>query len=232
MSTVSSRRIALLLAVGLGVALGGYGLRTVTSPSTPELLEPTAEVPLAPAATPERAARVMDRLQQFREGNAGLRLSLGSDDVTALLRHVLPGVLPKGLTEPRVTFRDDRVRVEARLSTADFVGRAPLVSVLGALPDTITVDVLGRLVNEGELLRFEVHEARAGRVPVPGTALVAIAAELTPPSETAFAATGEEPTLSIRRPVGFALAEVADGRLVLSRGEPTIERAVDGSDDP
>ncbi|MBT8489162.1 MAG: hypothetical protein HKN72_17275 [Gemmatimonadetes bacterium] len=232
MSTVPSRRVALLVAVGLGVALGAYGLRTVTSPSTLERLEPVSEMSLAPAATPERAARVMDRLQLFRDGQAGLRLSLGSDDVTALLRHGLPGVLPEGLKEPRVTFHADRVRVEARLATKDFVGRAPLVSVVGALPDTITVDVVGRLVNVGELLRFEVYEAYAGRVPVPAPALMAIAAELAPPSETAFVATGEKPTLSIRRPAGFALAEVADGRLVLRRGEPTIDRAVDGSDDP
>lgn len=232
MSTTSSRRTALLSAVVLGGALAVIGLRTVAS--TPPGEDPSlwAEVPPAPEATPELAAQTMDRLQLFRAGTSGPRLSLGSDEVTALLRHGLPGVLPVGLIDPVVTFEGDRVRVDARLVPADFVGRAPLASVLGALPDTIRVDLRGRLNGGGDYLSFEVDEAHAGPVPLPATVVAAIASELGESSGARMASTGGEPAFGIRRPTGFAAVDVRNGRLELRRYEPMIDRAVDGSDDP
>lgn len=229
MSVGSSRRVSLVAFVALVVFLGVLGLRTVRTPPASQPPESAADVP---RATPELAQRAMDRLRHFRDGKAGFRLSLGSDDVTALLRHGLPGVLPMGLTNPLVTFEGERVRVEARLATEHFVARKALVAVLGVLPDTVPVEVVGRLEDGDDFLRFVVHEARAGLVPLPSAALAAIASELARPSGSAFAATGEVPSLAMRRPIGISLAEVVDGRLVLRRDEPKVDRAVDGSEDP
>ncbi len=232
MSTPSSRKTALLTAVVLGSALAAIGLRSVASTPTGEDPRPWADVAPAPEATPELAAGVMDRLQLFRSGMSGPRLSLGSDDVTALLRHGLPGVLPVGLIDPVVTFEGDRVRVDARLVAADFVGRAPLASVLGALPDTIHVHLRGRLNGRGDYLSFEVDEAHAGPVPLPATVVAAIATEIGESSGARMASAGGDPTFGIRRPTGFAAADVRNGRLELRRYEPMIDRAVDGSEDP
>lgn len=232
MNTTSSRRVTLLAAVVIGGALATVGLRTMASTPPGEDAVLWADAPPAPQATPELAARVMDRLQHFRAGTSGPRLSLDSDDVTALLRHGLPGVLPSGLIDPVVTFDGDRVRVDARIVAADFVGRASLASVLGALPDTLRVDLRGRLNGGGEYLSFEVDEAHAGPVPLPAAAVAAIASKLTESSGPRMASTGDEPTFGIRRPSGFAAVDVRNGRLELRRYEPMIDRAVDGSDDP
>lgn len=227
-----SRRVTLLGAVVLGVVLGAVGLRTMTAPSGSEPGKEFADVLVAPEATPELASRAMDRLELFRAGNAGLRLSLGSDDVTALLRHGFPGVLPAGVADPRVTFVGDRLRVEARVATAEFPGSPRLASALGALPDTVAVDLLGRLVSARGHVRFEVQEARAGPIPVPLAVVSAIARELVQAPETRMASSNEDPAFVLRQPRGFSTVEVANGRLVLRRDERMIDRAVDGSDDP
>ncbi len=229
--TTSSRRIALLSTVVVCVVAAAVGLRT-RSTTPAEDGTRLGEVPAAPAATPERAARAMERLRLFREGNSGVRLSLGSDDVTALLRHSLPGVLPAGVTDPYVAFVGHRVRVEARVSTDDFVAKAPLASVLGALPDTVSVDVVGTLVSVHGTLRFEVEEAHAGPVRLPAAVVAAIADELSTASGTRMAASGGTPTVTLRQPSGFATLEVVDDRLVLRRDERMVDRAVDGSDHP
>lgn len=232
MSSPASRRAAFLGAVVFGAALAVIGLRPGAPSDDREVAAALPETPVATSASPELAARAVDRLQIFRAGNAGRRLSLSSDEVTALLRHALPGVLPAGIADPVVVLEGGVVRVEARLSTADFVGRAPLAAVLGALPDTVTVDLLGRLTTEGDRLFFAVDEAHAGRVPLPAGAVAAIAAELSEQSDLRIASSEGKPSLSVRWPAGVALVAVVGDRLVLDRDERMVDRAVDGSDDP
>lgn len=189
--------------------------------------------PRAPDATPELAARTVDRLQLFRTGNAGRRLALTDDEITALLRHAMPGVLPSGIRDPVVRLASGTVLVEARLVSADFVGSGLLASVLGALPDTLDVDLRGRLSSSHDGLVLTVEDARASGVPLPGGAVAAIARALTDDSgEGATSLGGERASLSMRWPDGVAHAAVVGDRLLLDRAEPMVDRAVDGSDEP
>lgn len=231
MSSPASRRLSLLVVAVLGVAMAAFGLRRGAGPTPGEAEQPLADEWAQPTATPALAERTVDRLQLFRTGTAGRRLTLTSNEITALLRHALPGVVPTGIADPVVTLEEGVVFVEARLVTAEFVGRAPLASVLGALPDTVSVDLSGRVEVHGDRLVFHVLEAHAARVPLPASAVAAIAGEMAAQSGEGVVVEGE-PSLSIRWPSGVAFVAVVDDRLILDRDEPLPDRAVDGSDDP
>jgi hypothetical protein len=187
----------------------------------------------APAATPELALRTVDRLQLFRTGNAGARLTLTDDEITALLRHGMPGVLPPGIHDPVVRLSSGSVRVEARLATDEFVGRRPLTSALGALPDTLVVDLRGRLSSSPERLVLTVEDARASGVPLPAAVVAAIANALATESGDDVGFRGEAgASFGMRWPDGVAAVAIVGDRLFLDRDEPMVDRAVDGSDEP
>lgn len=186
-----------------------------------------------PAATPELASRTVDRLQLFRTGNAGARLTLTDDEITALLRHGMPGVLPAGIHDPVVRLTSGAVLVEARLATDEFAGRGPLTSVLGALPDTLAVALRGRLSSSPDRLVLTVENARASGVPLPPGVVAAIVGALAAESGDDVKSGGEgAASLSMRWPDGVAAVTVVGDRLFLDRDEPMFDRAVDGSDEP
>lgn len=211
------------------IAIFGLRRETGAPPGTPVL---PAETEVS-AATPELAARTVDRLQLFRAGNGGARMSLSADELTALLRHAMPGVLPAGVDDASVRLRAGVVVVEARVATADFVARAPLAAVMGALPDTLQVGLRGRLATSGDRLLLHVESAHASGVPLPAGAVAAIAASLAEQGGgRVLPGDGKDASLGLRRPDGLALVAVVGDRIVLDRDERMGDRAVDGSDDP
>ena len=102
------RRIAgfgLAVSVGLvgSVALGALAVRSTgdnvaLAPHAKLPPKPTTEVDAGPVA----AMRMVDRLQLFQTGNAGTRIELDGSELTALLRHTIPGILPAGVSDPVV----------------------------------------------------------------------------------------------------------------------------------
>lgn len=220
------------VAAGAVVAASLFIVRSTrdTRPA-PETAAPSAS-PLDSVADALLADRAVDRLQRFRSGDAGARLSLTADEVTAVLRHAMTGVLPEGVTEPRVRLEGGRVVVEARLAADDFVASAPLSSVLGGVSDTIDVELTGHLRTVPGRLVFSIEHARASGIPVPPSAVAAIAAALAEDSDDRVAPVeGQGAALSLPWPEGVALVAV-DDRFVLDRAEPIADRAVDGSDNP
>jgi hypothetical protein len=226
-------RGALLGVVVASVALGVFMLLPPPpAPGAPAGMRDTGRLD-APAATPELASRTVDRLKLFRTGNAGVRLTLTDDEITALLRHGMPGVLPPGIHDPVVRLESGSVRVEARLATDEFVGRGPLTSALGALPDTLVVDLRGRLSSSPDRLVLTVEDARASGVPLPAAVVTVIASAVAAESGDDVVSRGEAAAaLSMRWPDGVAAVAVVGDRLFLDRDEPMADRAVDGSDEP
>lgn len=233
MSAAAVRRGALVGAVLAGVILGVVLLRGSSPQPASSAGAPDTDRLSAPAATPELAARTVDRLQLFRTGNTGPRLTLTDDEITALLRHAMPGVLPPGIHDPVIRLASGTVLVEARLASEEFVGRGPLASVLGALPDTLEVDLRGRLSSSRDRLVLTVENARASGVPLPAGVVAAIAGALAEDSgDDALSRAEEHASLSVRWPDGVASVGVVGDRLFLDRDEPMVDRAVDGSDEP
>lgn len=232
MTTPTRRGAGLLAVVAFGAAVIWIGLRPVTD-TTPLRERPTSVETSDPSVDPQVAEAAFRRVEIFRSGGAGERISLTEDEVTALLRHAVPGMLPAGVVDPTVRLESGAILVEARLASNEFAATGPLASALGVLPDTIVVDLRGRLVSTRSRFAFYVEEARASHVPLPRGAVVAIAGALAARADDRLVADGvEEPTLTVRWPAGVTFAEVVGDRLVLRRDEPNVDRAVDGSDVP
>jgi len=203
---------------------------TLADSGAPGPGRPRGEAPRprpAPTAEAEVAGRAIARLQLFRTGDAGRTLTLTGEELTAVLRGALPGILPHGVSDPMVRLVDGEVRIEARLSRADFVASKLLVSVLGVLPDTVDVELRGRLARHGGRLAFRVERSWASRVPLPPWVVRTIAIDLG--ERVMVADSSEAPVLTVRWPDGVGDVIVAGDRLVLERPEPILDRAVDGS---
>jgi hypothetical protein len=118
--------------------------------------------------SPELAEAALDRFTRFRRGEMGSQLSLSATDVVSVIRYSATGLLPDGVSDPDVEFRDGRVTLTARVSVEAFPGLPTLGSVLGFLPDTVSVSVSGALTPLDEnRIALVVYSVRAAFIPVP-----------------------------------------------------------------
>lgn len=230
-TTTRSRAAVLLLVVLAAAAVVGVGLgRDRHTPSSVATgVDADSVRSLADA---ELAARAVDRLQLFRDGSRGGQLRLTAEEVTAVLRHAVPGMLPAGVVDPVVRLESGAVLVEARLVSAEFAGSAPIATVLGVLADTLDVDLRGRLEGAGDQLIFRVERARASQVPLPGAVVSAVARALAQQGGDRTERPAGDATFSFRWPEDVALVAIIEDRFVLERGERILDQAVDGIDDP
>lgn len=121
----------------------------------------------APAPTQELADSVMGRIQAFREGGE-VRMALGSREITSVIRYAVPGLLPAGIQDPRVTLEDDRLRLNAIVLRHEFPDLPDLGRILGILPDTLNVELHASLMPFGqEESALLVHGLEASRIPIP-----------------------------------------------------------------
>lgn len=208
-AVVERRGLAMFMAV---VALGLYALRG--EPVTPDAPPPLATV--GAVESEENAARVASiaeaRLRLFTTGNGGDRLVLDGDEITAVLRHSIPGVIPSGVSSPIVSFLDGKVRVTARIAAAAFPGTPVLAPVLDVLPDTIDVELRGHVLRDGRTVALRIDRVSAGRVPIPRAVVAAVVASLGVPGPT-----DSHPTLRLAWPDGVTAMNVRGDRLVLER---------------
>ena len=77
--------------------------------------------------SPELADAALDRFARFRRGEMGAQLSLSATDVVSVIRYSATGLLPDGVSDPDVEFRDGRVilkcaRLGRRLSQVAYPG--------------------------------------------------------------------------------------------------------------
>ena len=64
------------------------------------------------------AEETADRLRLFRAGRGEERIVLGGEELSALLRHAVPGVIPPGVSRPTVSLEDGTMHVTARVAPA------------------------------------------------------------------------------------------------------------------
>jgi hypothetical protein len=124
----------------------------------------TEEVPPSPA----RADSVVVRVQEFRRGEGPDQLAFGGSDLTSVLLYTVPGLIPDGVTDPRVTLAEGRVRLRARVALQSFPDLPDLGPVVGILPDTLDVELEASLMPFGqERAALLVHGIEASRIPLP-----------------------------------------------------------------
>mgnify|MGYP001045992355 CR=1 FL=1 len=164
------RRILLLLLL-VATAYAGFRWGPAVFPRLEEwagIERDRVEEAAGPQPTPELAEETLDRFEALRAGTAGTRMALGGTELTAVIRHAIPGLLPAGVSEPEVRLQEGRVHLEARVSTASFPRLPALDQVVGFLPDTLPVEVRGSLMPYDQVnLALVVDRIRAARIPVP-----------------------------------------------------------------
>ena len=142
--------------------------------------------PLGDEATPELAEAALDRFEDFRRDPDAGRMALGGPELSALVRHAIPGLMPEGVSDVVVSLRDGRVRVGARVALEAFPRLPQFRDVVGILPDTVLLDLEGVLVPlDQAFMALLVERVEASRIPLPrrmvGDVLVALGRQ-GPPS--------------------------------------------------
>ena len=159
---ISSGRVFLLSGLLLAAAAGAWWVL----PRAGDRLGPPEE-PQADAISPELADATLDRVEGLR-GASGGQLALGGPELSSVVRYALPGILPPGVSEPAVAIEAGTVTVTARVATAAFPDLPALGEVIGMLPDTVPIEVEGRLSGYGkESLAFFVRHVEAAHLPLP-----------------------------------------------------------------
>ena len=201
-----------LVIVAVLAAYGGWKWGHRIFPRMEERLGIGHVEPAGSPATREAAARATARIEEFRDSEK-TELRLDSSEVSSLLRSV-PGLLPDGVIEPSVSFADDRIAVDARVLPADIPDLPRLGGIVGLLPDTVEVLVVGSILPSGEkgtLLLIEGIALQGWPIP-PGSfpEILATLGGRSPPG-----APGS--TVLVPAMWGLRGARIEDGRLVLVR---------------
>jgi hypothetical protein len=177
-------------------------------------LDPVAEDTLMPPVTPELADSVVSAVRSFQSGEGEAQMALDGQELTAVLRYAVAGLLPEGVTRPEVRLSDGRVQLEARVALDAFPELPDLGPILGILPDTLAVELEGSLLPFGDgKAAFLVQGLEASGVPLPRRLvpeiLQAMGREDLPglPPEA----------LTISLPSGLSSAYILTDSLILSR---------------
>lgn len=165
----------------------------------------------APAGiSPETAERAAEKLDRLREDDEVVRLS--EVEIASLIRYRWSGWVPAVLREPAVSLAGDTLRIGGRLP-AELLPMVPeLERVRDFLPDTVDVEVAGRL---GPLApgraALDIGEIEVAGLPLPARFYPLVLERLgrrdepgLPPAAIAFAL-----------PDGVSSARVEGGDLVL-----------------
>lgn len=218
--------LSAVLVVGVFVALMGGRTPAFEVGSVADQVSAAIKAKADPAPLHLLAERTVDRLLVFRTSDGPASMTLGSDEVTALINETLPGLLPAGVDYVDIVVRNGGILLRAQVLTDDWVGAQRLRSVMAVLPDILHAEVDGNLVRIGRRLRLQVSSARVNGVWLPGPIVDALLGEL--PMSVMQA---DGPILQVTLPDGIDDVRVVGDQLVLFAIEPTRERTVDDQDD-
>lgn len=208
-------RVALLLLL-VAAAYVGWRWGPAVFPRVEEWLggEPV-ETAEEPSPTPELADSVLGRVQAFREAPGEGRLALGGREITSVLRYTVPGLIPRGVQEPVVRLRDDRVDLRARVSLGSFPELPDLGPVMGMLPDTVDVELEASLMPFGsEEAALLVHGLEASRIPLPRRMIPEILSAIGRAERAGL----PPDALAVPLPAGVSSAYILSDSLILTRG--------------
>ena len=168
------------------------------------------------------AARTAERLLFFGSGRGALSISLGLDELTALLNEILPGLLPVGVEQARLSMSHGVAAVHARIVTRYWVGTSTLGSLFSVMPDTINAELKGILSGTGRRLTLEVIGARAQGISLPA-AVVDVLIEQLPMRTNAVGDRGLEFIL----PKEIAGVHVTGDKVILVLAGSILDRTDD-----
>ena len=173
-------------------------------------VEMTAET----VSSPELADSVMARVQQFRRGEGPSHLALGASEVTSILRYSVPDLMPVGVVDPEVTFKDGRVHFRSRVALTAFPDLPDLGPILGILPDTLDVDLQAAMMPFGDgKAALLVHRVEASRIPLPGRLVPEILRAMGRKEQPGL----PPEALLVPLPPGLGSAYILTDSLILSR---------------
>lgn len=165
-------------------------------------------------ADPALAEAAMLRYDAFAAGEGADSLVLRAAEVSSLLRHALPGIVPPGASHPTVRFEDGAalVRVEVALSA---LPRVPeLEGILEMLPETVPLELRGVLEPRGPgELALRATGIEASRIPIPRRFFPSILEALGREDRPRLPADA----VAVPLPPGVGSAYIAADRLVLTR---------------
>ena len=206
-------RRAVLVVVLLGVAYLGWVFLPVFFPE----IRGWAGLTDAPSSggaepSPSLADSVLSRVQDLRQGGHG-EMALGGRELTSVLRYSLPGLIPSGIRDLAVELDEGRVRVSAEVALAAFPEIPDLGPILGILPDTVNVVLLGSLMAFGDQeSAFLVHGLDASRIPIPRRFIPGILRGIGRVDRPGLPAEA----LSVPLPAGLRSAYILSDSLILS----------------
>jgi hypothetical protein len=165
-------------------------------------------------ATPELADSVLARVQLFRREEGPSQLVLGADELTSVLRYSAPELMPVGVVDPEVTFKDGRVHFRSRVALTSFPDLPDLGPILGILPDTLDVTVQAAMMPFGNgTAVLLVHRLEASRIPLPGRLVPEILLAMGRKDRPGL----PPEALLVRLPPGLSSAYILADSLFLSR---------------
>lgn len=200
--------IAAVLAFQQGILRLPPGYSGTTGDS-PERSPPTAA--LATAAE--------EKLRRLRAGEAE-QIALGGAELESLLLLRHEGLIPPLIDDTRVDLNGDMLHLRGRIAADRIPNVGDLGLVLSMLPDTVDVEVAGRLAAAGEgRSALRVESIRVGAFPVPQRLFAPILARLGREDMPGL----HSDELPIPLPPGVRSAYVRADSLVLSRRSDAAE---------
>jgi len=165
-------------------------------------------------ASPELADSVMARVQEFRRGDGPGQLALGDGELTSILRHSVPELVPDGITNPQVTLRDGRVHFRARVALSSFPDLPDLGPIIGLLPDTLDVALQAAMMPFGDgTAALLIHRLEAARIPLPRRLVPEILSAMGRRDQLGL----PPEALMVQLPPGLGSAYILTDSLILSR---------------
>ncbi len=204
------------MILALGIAYAGWRWGGDLFPRIEQWwgVEPdvVASAPPEREPSPAIADSALDRIAALRAGEAGDRLALGEVELSSVLRHALPGVLPPGVVHPTVDLEGESVWLSARVELAAIPDLSAAGDLVGLLPDTVNMRLRGTLLPFSEgWTAFQVERVEAERFPLPSRLVPGILTALGRRDREGLPARA----LAIPLPDGLERVYVDEGRLIL-----------------
>ncbi|MDT8367707.1 MAG: hypothetical protein RQ745_00765 [Longimicrobiales bacterium] len=165
----------------------------------------------------EIADDALARFNSFRVGSSGDSVfSLTDLELTSIVRHALPGLMPDGVRDATVEVGEDRILLSARVALDAFSEIAAVRDVSAFLPDTVQIEMTS------SLLRLDAHHAAlvvdgvtAAGMPLPDRLIPDILSALGRTERPGLPSTA----LALPLPPGIGRAYTAEGALVFESTE-------------
>lgn len=206
-----------LLVLALGIAYAGWRWGAAVFPRLEawfgrDTTAPAVAAPDVRQPSVALADSTLDRVERFRSGADGDELALDGAELSSVLRHALPGILPPGVGEPTVDLDGESVWLSARIELAAIPNLSSVGDMVAILPDTVRVRLRGVVLPLSPgWAAFQVERVEAERFPLPSGLIPGVLTALGRRDRAGLPARA----LAVPLPEGLDRVQVVDGRMIL-----------------